>query len=107
RAHLTSDGHGDRSRHLARIVEQAHFEGFSLDETVSLCLDRPGTWAEKYDTNQRLIEDVERCFSKYAAPKDAEKQANAHAAEQFVQAKTLVSPFVRPPLLTPPRHDLT
>ena len=68
---LIDDGQPDRSAHAARVVEQLHFEGFSLDETVSLCLERRGAWAERYNDDAALIKDLERCWSKFAAPKEA------------------------------------
>jgi hypothetical protein len=84
RAVLMADGQPDRSVHAARVVEQLHFEDFSLDETVSLCLERPGAWTERYRDDSALIRDIERCWEKFAAPKDAEMLANAEAVEQLL-----------------------
>jgi hypothetical protein len=62
RAVLMADGQPDRSAQAARVVEQLHFEGFTLDETVSLCLERPGKWAEYRSDDAALIKDIERCL---------------------------------------------
>jgi RepB DNA-primase from phage plasmid len=84
RAVLIADGEPDRSTHAARVVEQLHFEGFTLDETVSLCLERTGKWTESKRTDAALIKDIERCWEKFAAPKDAEVLANAEAVEYLL-----------------------
>ncbi|MCK1728260.1 DNA-primase RepB domain-containing protein [Bradyrhizobium sp. 142] len=104
RAHLMSDGQPDRSAHLARIVEQLHFEKFSLDETISLCLDRSGQWAEKYDNDERMIADIERIWRKFPAQKDGVAEEDKAAAEAFVDAQ-IVSPHIRSPILKPPSFD--
>lgn len=105
RVHLTGDGQPDRSAHLARIVEQLHFEGFSLDEITSLCLDRMGDWAEKYEIDDRLIRDIERIWKKYPAAKEAIQEANGEAASAFITAQRRVEPTGRPPILKPPLFD--
>jgi RepB DNA-primase from phage plasmid len=84
RAVLTADGQSDRSAHAARVVEQLHFEELTLDEAVSLCLDRPGKWTEYRSDDSALIKDIERCWKKFAAPKDAEMPANAEAVERLL-----------------------
>lgn len=83
RAVLIADGEPDRSAHAARVVEQLHFEGFTLDETVSLCLERTGKWTDSKPVDAALIRDVERCWTKFVAPKDAEASANAEAIERL------------------------
>jgi hypothetical protein len=80
---LTADGQPDRSSHAARVIEQLHFEVLTLDETVSLCLERPGKWTEYRSDNAALITDIERCWAKFAAPKDAETLADAEAVERL------------------------
>jgi hypothetical protein len=84
RAVLVADGESDRSTHAARVVEQLHFEGFTLDETVSLCLERTGKWTDSKPVNAALIRDIERCWTKFAVPKDAETSANAKAIERLL-----------------------
>src|SRR4051812_15004416 len=59
---LTADGQPDRSVHIARVVEQLHFEGFTLDEAVSLCCERPGAWADKHESDSTMIPDIVRCW---------------------------------------------
>ncbi|MDF0521790.1 DNA-primase RepB domain-containing protein [Bradyrhizobium yuanmingense] len=104
RAHLTSDGQPNRSDHLARIVEQLHFEKRSLDETRAICCERPGAWAEKYETDERMIKDIERIWRKYPAEKERQHARDAAAAEAFVAAQ-VASPAVRTAFLTPPAFD--
>jgi hypothetical protein len=84
RATLAADGESDRSAHAARVVEQLHFESFTLDEIVSLCLERPGKWTEYRNDDTALIKDIERCWEKFAASKDAEASANAELAEHLL-----------------------
>jgi hypothetical protein len=84
RAVLIADGEPDRSTHAARVVEQLHFEGFTLDETVSLCLERTGKWTDSKPSDASLIKDIERCWTKFAAPKDAEGLANAEAIDHLL-----------------------
>jgi hypothetical protein len=79
RAVLIADGEPDRSAHAARVVEQLHFEGFTLNETVSLCLERTGKWTGSKPTDAALTRDIERCWEKFVAPKDAEMLTNAEA----------------------------
>jgi RepB DNA-primase from phage plasmid len=64
---LTADGQPDRSVHAARVVEQLHFEGFTLDEVVSLCLKQGGAWIERYNDDAALIKDLERCWTKFGS----------------------------------------
>jgi hypothetical protein len=86
RRKLTADGQPDRSAHIARLVEQFHFERFGLDEAVSLCLEHAGPWAERFNGDcDRMIKDLERCWNKFAAPKEAEAKADAEAAETFLR----------------------
>ncbi len=101
---LISDGQPDRSAQAARVVEQLHFEGFTLDETISLCLERPGAWTEKYRDDPALIKDIERCWEKFAAPKDAEALANAEAVEHWVHDNDNDAAAATPVQSTLPRH---
>ena len=64
---LIADGQPDRSVHAARVVEQLHFEGFTLDEVVSLCLKQGGAWIERYNDDAALIKDLERCWAKFVS----------------------------------------
>jgi hypothetical protein len=81
---LIADGKPDRSAHAARVVEQLHFEDFTLDEIVSLCLERTGKWTDSKPADAALTRDIERCWQKFAAPKDAETLANAEAIENLL-----------------------
>ncbi|MCK1357349.1 DNA-primase RepB domain-containing protein [Bradyrhizobium sp. 199] len=104
RAHLLSDGQPNRSDHLARIVEQLHFEKLSLDETKAVCCERLGAWAEKYESDKRMIKDIERIWRKYPAEKEKQQERDAEAGKAFVAAQVTV-PHARPPFLTPPTFD--
>jgi hypothetical protein len=87
---LIANGQPDRSAHAARVVEQLHFEGFTLDEIVSLCLERRGAWAERYNNDAVLIKDLERCWAKFGATKDEHllhDNDNDPAAEKPEQPK--------------------
>jgi hypothetical protein len=81
---LTADGLPDRSVHAARVVEQLHFEGFSLDEAVSLCDARGGEWMARYDYEVDFIADIERCWNKWVARREAQQRANAKAAIDII-----------------------
>ena len=63
--------------------ELGHAEGFILDETVSFCLERPGAWLERYRDDSTLIKDIERCWTQFAASKDAETLNNAETVERL------------------------
>jgi hypothetical protein len=83
---LMADGQPDRSAHLARVVEQLGFEGCTLDEVGSLCLERAGAWTDRYgDDDVRFIRDIERCWQKFVARKEAERKANDEAAQEFLR----------------------
>jgi len=86
RALLISDGKPDRSVHAARVVEHLNFARFSLDEVVSLCLERHGEWTARYPGDAALIKDIERCWAKFGAPKDADAIENAEAVEHLLHA---------------------
>lgn len=81
---LLADGQPDRSKHAARVVEHLHFADFTLNETVSLIMERPGKWTDRYKDIAELVKDVERCWAKFAVPKDAAVLANAQAVEQLL-----------------------
>jgi hypothetical protein len=104
RAILTADGLPDRSRHAAKVVEQLHFELFSLDEAVSLCLERPGRWTEYRANDAALIKDIERCWAKFAAPEDAEAAENAAAVERLLHANDNDAEAPKPPETKHPPH---
>lgn len=78
---LTADVEkGGRSEHAASVVEQLGFEGFTLEEAVSLCIENGGSWTNKYKTESTLIGDVERVWAKIVVPKRDAKAENAAAA---------------------------
>jgi hypothetical protein len=86
RKKLQGDGQPDRSAHAARVVEQIGYEGFNLNEAVSLCRHHAGAWAERYkDNDERLVKDVERLWSKHVAPAQIESAENAAAVEKLLQ----------------------
>ncbi|MBB4427095.1 hypothetical protein GGD66_005671 [Bradyrhizobium sp. CIR48] len=84
---LKADGQPDRSAHAARVVEHFHFERFSLDEIVSLCLHEAGDWAKRYRSQRALIRDIERLWNKHAVPKNVERQQAAEAAQAFLRPR--------------------
>jgi hypothetical protein len=81
---LIADGEPDRSAHAARVVEQLHFESFTLNEIVSLCLERPGKWTKYRNDDTAFIKDIERCWEKFAATKDAKALADAKLGEHLL-----------------------
>ncbi len=112
RAALLSDGLPDRSEHAASVFEHCGFEGLSLDEAISLCLAHGGAWKERYSSEAALIADAERCWNKFVLPKRAEREANARAAEAFVEnarekrkEQITATPFVFQDPSTLPRRD--
>jgi hypothetical protein len=104
RAVLIADGEPDRSAHAARVVEQLHFEDFTLDETVSLCLERTGKWTGSKPTDVALIKDIERCWEKFAAPKEAETLPNAEAVKNLLHDNDDDAAIPQPPQSKLPAH---
>jgi hypothetical protein len=98
---LLADGEPDRSVHVARLVERLQFEGFGLDEIVSLCQERTGPWATRYVNDAGLVRDIERLWNKF----EARRKANAEAVEHFLLANDHA--VLRDPMPTPPVHDAT
>jgi hypothetical protein len=82
---LTADVEkGGRSEHAASVIEQLGYEGFTLEETASLCIEHGGSWTEHYKREAALIGDVERIWAKLVVPKREAKAANAADAEAFL-----------------------
>ena len=104
RAILIADGESDRSAHAARVVEQLHFESFTLDEIASLCLERPGKWTEYRSDDAALIKDIERCWEKFAAAKDAKTLANAELVEHLLHDNDNDPAAVKPEQPKRPPH---
>lgn len=101
-AALIADGQPDRSRHAARVVERLHYEGFSLDEIVSLCREHAGGWAKKHLIDAALVRDIERLWNKHAVTKEIQKKAKAKCEQDFLLTEHAVK---RDPMPTPPGHD--
>jgi hypothetical protein len=104
RATLTADGVSDRSAHAARVVEQLHFETFTLDEVVSLCLERPGKWTEYRNDDAAFIKDIERCWEKFAATKDAKASADADLVEHLLHDNDNDPAAEKPEAIKRPPH---
>lgn len=83
---LADDGQPDRSAHAARVVEQLHYEEYSLDEVVSLCTSEGGPWTARYRNRSALIKDIVRLWNKHAAPKDVEQKRAKEGVEAFVKS---------------------
>ncbi|MDI2073354.1 hypothetical protein ABIF68_003496 [Bradyrhizobium japonicum] len=117
RASMVSDGAPNRSDHAASVFEHCGFEGFTLDETISLCFGHGGSWKERYRSEAELIADVERCWNKFILPREAEREDNARAARAFVENArrkrekqersnvVTATPFVYQDPATLPRRD--
>ncbi|GIQ76205.1 AAA family ATPase [Bradyrhizobium sp. RD5-C2] len=91
---LEDDGGEDRSRHVARVIERLHFEGFGEDEAIAVIRERGGSWKERYKNDAALTKDLRRIWSKYAVPKEEEQRANAVSTEAFLNGQ-------RPPVSEP------
>lgn len=70
---MVSDGAPNRSDHAASVFEHCGFEGFTLDETISMCFGHGGSWKDRYRSEAELIADAERCWNKFILPKEAER----------------------------------
>ena len=101
---LIADGKPDRSAHAARVVEQLHFEGFTLDETVSLCLERRGMWTEYRSDDAAIIKDIERCWQKFAVPRDSEILENSKAVEVLLHDNDNDPAVPKSALFKQPKH---
>jgi hypothetical protein len=104
RALLIADGQPDRSAHAARIVERLHFEGFTFDETASICLERPGMWTEYRSDDAALIKDIERCWQKFAVPRDSEILENSKAVEVLLHDNDNDPAVPKSALFKQPKH---
>ncbi|MCP3397139.1 AAA family ATPase [Bradyrhizobium sp. CCGB20] len=82
-----------------------------------MCFGHGGSWKDRYRSEAELIADAERCWNKFILPKEAEREANARAAEAFIenarrkrdiQARAnavTATPFIYQDPATLPRRD--
>jgi RecA-family ATPase len=98
---LSANDVGDRSEHACIVVKRLAGDGHTAEEACALFLAAPGNWKDRYRDEKHARTDFERCWAKFGAQVQEEREKASKLAASLVKKAHPVADNDNFPIVNP------